>query len=212
MLQLMFNPFGGYRSSAKESEVHMTNLILNNPFGITEKNGIPVENWVEFQGTEGRYNISDAGRVMNNRTGKILKPQLSGKKDNQYQYVAIYYHSVKQNHKIHREVARHFIPNPFNLPEVNHKDGNKINNFANNLEWCTPSYNNKHAYSIGLRQPNQKVKGISNGRSKLSEIQIKEIRKRYSDGNTKYKLSKEYNVSWTTISHILNGKLWSHVI
>lgn len=61
----------------------------------------------------------------------------------------------KKNFAIHRLVAEAFIPNPNNLPEINHKDGNKRNNRAENLEWCTRSQNMLHAYKLGLHKPIQ---------------------------------------------------------
>ena len=55
--------------------------------------------------------------------------------------------------RIHRVVAELFIPNPFDLPCVNHKDGNKENNHVSNLEWCTHKYNTNHAWANGLCKP-----------------------------------------------------------
>ena len=62
---------------------------------------------------------------------------------------------TRKNIAIHRLVAEAFIPNPNNLPEVNHIDGNKLNNNIDNLEWCTRSENMLHAYKLGLHKPIQ---------------------------------------------------------
>lgn len=56
-----------------------------------------------------------------------------------------------KNMKVHRLVANEFLPNPNNLPQINHKDGNKENNCVENLEWCNDKYNNNHALLLGLR-------------------------------------------------------------
>lgn len=69
---------------------------------------------------------------------------------------------------IHRLVAKAFIPNPNNLPQVNHRDGNKFNNKVENLEWCSSSDNQKHAYRIGLKKtPNLGRFGSLNHSSKV---------------------------------------------
>src|SRR5882672_38157 len=73
---------------------------------------------------------------------------------------------------IHRLVAITFIENPLNLPEVNHKDGDKLNNNVYNLEWVTKSQNVIHAEKLGLRGDN---KGVKNAMSKLSEKEVFEI-------------------------------------
>jgi hypothetical protein len=65
----------------------------------------------------------------------------------------------------HRLVAETYIPNPNNLPEVNHKDGNKLNNHVNNLEWCTCSENHLHAFKLGLHKPVKTVLGIKLGKT-----------------------------------------------
>lgn len=102
----------------------------------------------------------------------------------------------------HRIVAEVFIPNPEGKPEVNHKDGNKMNNDVSNLEWCTSSENGKHAYEEYL-QPH----GISTYKGKLTKEQRDEIIERYNTTDiSKRQLAKEYGVSHTTICSITNNK------
>lgn len=101
-----------------------------------------------------------------------------------------------------------FLENPENLPEVNHKDGNKKNNCVTNLEWCTGEYNLNHDWSNGLING---LKGEKNGRSKLNDSQILEIREKFKNGEKIAKISRDYNVSWTLIKFIVTGKNWKHI-
>lgn len=103
---------------------------------------------------------------------------------------------------IHVFVAKAFIPNPNNLPEVNHKDGNKMNNSAENLEWVTRSENQKYAANLNL-QP----KNLSTYAGKFSDEQREEIKKLWNNGEySKREIAKKYNVSHTCICDILNNK------
>ena len=98
------------------------------------------EIWRDIEGYEGLYKISNKGRVKSLYKGseRILKLW-----DNGRGYLRVYL--TKENTskyiRVHRLVARAFIPNPHNLPEVNHKDENKKNNYVENLEWCDRRYN-----------------------------------------------------------------------
>jgi hypothetical protein len=112
------------------------------------------EQWKPIEGTDGKYEVSNLGRVRTNgkRPGLLtLTKQPSG-----YRYAMIQLSNGKQkNCRVHRLVAEHFLPNHDNMDEVNHKDGNKDNNRADNLEWCTRSHNVKHSFDTGLKKPHR---------------------------------------------------------
>ena len=101
------------------------------------------EVWCPINGYEGLYEVSDQGRVKSLKFGKerILKPVRTPKG---YLIINLYKNGEMKSYRIHRLVAKTFIPNPDNLPEVNHKDENKENNSVQNLEWCDSKYNNNY--------------------------------------------------------------------
>lgn len=91
-------------------------------------------------GYEGIYTIDEDGNVYSINRKKIIKQSMRGN----YLYVALYKEGKRKQENVHRLVAMTFIPNPEELPCVNHKDENKLNNNVNNLEWCTAKYNNNY--------------------------------------------------------------------
>lgn len=105
-----------------------------------------MERWKEIDGFNGRYFISDMGRIKNYK-GHI-KTYYS-KNPQGYDIAILYIDKKLKGYSVHRLVAKAFIDNPLNLPVVNHIDGDHTNNKVNNLEWCTQSYNMKHAYKNG---------------------------------------------------------------
>ena len=113
------------------------------------------EEWRPIKGFEGRYEVSSLGRVRNAVTGRVLRPRPTKRG---YHRVAL---GAGNDRYIHRLVAEAFIPNPHNLPQVNHIDGCKTNNIASNLEWCTPAHNAKHAYRLGLLDNTACTKPVS---------------------------------------------------
>lgn len=109
------------------------------------------EIWKDVVGFEEKYMISNLGRVYSKITNKILTPVKSQNDFLGYYGVTFRFADGKPHtKKIHRMVAEAFIPNPDNLPCVNHIDGNKLNNCVDNLEWCDRKYNAKHAYDNNL--------------------------------------------------------------
>lgn len=105
--------------------------------------------WKAIEGTNGMIEVSDKGEVRSLLRGEphILKSQKDAKG---YHRINITVNRVSKTYKVHREVAKAFIPNLDNLPQVNHKDGNKDNNSVSNLEWVTNQQNAHHAIENGL--------------------------------------------------------------
>lgn len=101
-----------------------------------------METFKDIIGYNGVYKISNFGRVYNTKYDRFLKP---GKLRNGYLLVVLCNNGVKKCHTVHRLVAEAFLPNPEKLPEVNHKDTNKENNYASNLEWCDSFYNKQYS-------------------------------------------------------------------
>lgn len=112
------------------------------------------EKWALLNFLNDYYAVSSFGRVFSLRSNIILKSQISNKG---YEYVVIKIHGNQKAYHIHKLVALAFIPNPNNLPIVNHIDENPLNNNVNNLEWCTYSYNN--TYNDIQKKKGQKIKG-----------------------------------------------------
>lgn len=116
------------------------------------------EIWKPIKGYEEKYMVSNLGRVKSlkdkygNYREKILKPR---KDSSGYLYVGLYLNGKSKNFTIHRLVANTFIDNPDNLPVINHKDENKLNNSVENLEYCTVKYNNY--YGTRLERISKKV-------------------------------------------------------
>lgn len=99
--------------------------------------------WKKIKDYE-KYEVNEEGQVR--RNSRILKPEIrSG-----YYSVGLCSHGKKKHMRIHRLVAQAFIPNPENLPMINHKDENKLNNNINNLEWCDNTYNSQYPNDLSI--------------------------------------------------------------
>lgn len=109
-----------------------------------------------IKGYESKYMISNLGNVKNLRTGNIMKPEVLR---NGYLRVELWKDHTRKHKLVHRLVAEAFIPNPLNLPQVNHKDEDKTNNSVDNVEWCDAKYNSNYG-TRGQRIGNQQSKAI----------------------------------------------------
>lgn len=142
------------------------------------------------------YEITRDGEVINKHTGKHLKPQKNGKG---YYRVGI----GKKLMFVHRLVAEKYVPNPDNKPQVNHIDGNKLNNSADNLEWVTNQENRNHALENGLHLCGDKCPW-----SKLTKEQVEFIRNHKELDSTE--LAILFNVSYSHIRDIRRYKSWKY--
>lgn len=159
-----------------------------------------------------KYIVTSDGRVFTYwENHKKWKEQKYRRHTNGYLRVTIF----GKGEYVHRLVAQCFIENPNDYPEVNHKDGNKENNSIENLEWCTRSQNNKHAFQTGLRSY-EELKAMaqlagqnSRERRKLTEEQVKIIR---SSSQSDSALAKMFDCARVTIYKIRKFEIYKDVI
>lgn len=183
---------------------------------MTETNDEDLLNevWKPIPSLDNKYEASNIGRFRNATTKKILKQF-----ENLHGYMILQarpeaYHTV--NVRIHRAVAEAFLgPCPDGYV-VNHKDGNKKNNFVDNLEYVTSSQNNQHALDNGLRHPSDgknAKRGSGHYLATISEDIVYEILKiRDQTGYGCRRIAKMFGVSRGVISGILSGRTWKETV
>lgn len=108
-----------------------------------------METWKDIIGYEGLYQISNMGRVRITASKKLRRLNTCDR----YVIILLTKDNAKKAFKVHRLVAIHFIPNPHDKPEVNHKKGNKHDNRHFMIEWSTRSENMIHSYKTGIHRP-----------------------------------------------------------
>lgn len=151
------------------------------------------------------YKISNFGRVWSIKREKCLIPQ--NRKD--YLRVKLTNHYDSKTVSIHKLVASAFIGNcPVGL-EINHKNGNKSDNRAINLEYVTKSYNTKHGYKL---PHNSLIKaGSRNGRSKIDEKDVYVIKRLIASEVKVSIIANAFKISEATVYNIKNGHVWRHL-
>lgn len=173
------------------------------------------ERWCDVNGYEGMYMVSDHGRVKTISrltTGKHIR-LIPEKIMNtpiynlaSYMRVALYKNGKCKQMSVHRLVALHFVEGYKEGLIINHKDCDKSNNHFENLEWCTHSHNNYHAYQ------NNRVPKVMNMRNFKHSIDvIEKVNKLISFGLRNYEIRDALNLPFSTVSEIRHKKLKRHV-
>jgi hypothetical protein len=185
-------------------------------------NGTNNEEWRPVVGYEGLYEVSSTGDVRSLdkyipcgyesrgkrlQRGKILKPYLNA---HGYYTVALCNGGPKKEQRtrsVHQIVTEAFVgPRPSESHGVNHKDGNKANNDARNLEWVTAAENTKHAQASGLILQGEKI-----STSKLTESDVRKIRHLRNQGAPLLEIAQRFGVAESTACQIALHRTWKHV-
>lgn len=145
--------------------------------------------WKDIPTWEDIYELNENGEVRNKITGNYIKGDINNAG---YYRVCLYKKPRKERYFRHRLVAELFIPNPNNLPEVNHINGDKSKNCASNLQWCNRTHNEREAHRTGIKEYKPYYVIFDNGIRKEYEFAIE--------------LANELQVTKRTIQNYLQGK------
>ncbi len=148
------------------------------------------------------YTIFEDGTVL----GKNLTEMSPALNHRGYLIIRIMLDGNRKTKAIHRLVAECFVANPENLKEVNHKDGNKLNNHYTNLEWCTRGANIKHAYTLNLRS----ATGVNNARCIITEKDVKAICSLLQEGWSASEI-RDKGFNYNIVRAIKARKNWKHI-
>lgn len=165
--------------------------------------------WKPIKNYEDRYEVSDTGLIKSLKANRGVGSRLEDRQrkttlNKGYESVALCKDGKLRYFQVHRLVAEAFIENPNDLPQVNHKNGNKLDNRASNLEWCTHQYNQIHARENGL------MGGERGNTTKLTERDIRAIRRLYPKVNSR-ELAEAFDVGQNAVRKIINNETWKYV-
>lgn len=170
------------------------------------------EVWKPVSIWDGKYEVSSLGRVRNASSKRLLKACVS----NRGGYLCVYAwmdgKTVARN--VHRLVAEAFLPNPDDLPCVNHLNGDYQDPRLANLEWCTHRQNTHHAINSLGRTFAKNLrcgKGVESGASRLSEADVLSIRRLAATGHAQKEIAERFGTSKSNVRSIVRRLTWSHV-
>ena len=164
---------------------------------------------MEIKQIDENYSVDEMGNVYSRprlgTKGGMLTPIVS-----KTGYHVVMLAPSRRPVKVHHLVAMCFMENPDCLPILNHKDGNKLNNAVDNLEWCTFKQNSQHASAMGLLYD---ARGENSPTAKLTREQVEEIRARYTPRcrvNGARAIARDLNVEKTTVLSVVHRKSWTN--
>lgn len=176
------------------------------------------EFWKPIKNYEGYYKVSNLGRIRSldrkvtvwfgkrKYIGTFVNGEINRDGYNRVQ-LNVAEKGLRERFYVHRLVAEAFIPNLENKPFINHKDGNKLNNSIENLEWCTSQENHQHEYETGLG-----ARGERQWKHKLNEEQVLNIRRYYEEMIlTKSEIARLFNISIQNVCDIIKRKTWKFI-
>ena len=181
----------------------------------TKRENNRVEVWKDYKDYEGLYQASNLGRMrsldrwVKSKSGsvrlckgKILK-LCTDKRG--YLHVVLSKNNKVKAYLVHRIIAETFLPNTDNLPQVNHKDENKLNNVVSNLEWCT------HEYNVNYGTRNERMsKNLTNNIYTSREVDVYDLDMNFIETLPSIEeCGRKYNVSTGSVGHCCNGGRWS---
>lgn len=182
------------------------------------------EKWVDIEGYSGIYQVSSHGRIRSldkivkctHKSTRMVKGKIMSTPKNNagrgYNTFNLCDKGKRKKVTVHRMVAEAFIPNPDNKPQVNHIDCDTVNNYVDNLEWCTDQENKDHAVLHGLVNTSHLGgKADKCYASKLTSKQVLAIKEKIALQIPLIEISHDYDVSVSTISELKSGRSWTSV-
>ncbi len=169
------------------------------------------ERWESIKGYSGLYEISNLGNIRSpkkiSQVGHILKPKkIKFCNKIGYNVVCLRKDNKRKHILVHRLVAIQFIKNTLKKNQINHKDGDKLNNYIDNLEWVDCKGNINHCWKTGLHRRHN---GENNPATRLKNKDIKSIRK--ASTLSQKELAVKYNISPSAINKIIKRETWKHI-